>query len=50
MCEWLGVSTSGHYEWRDRPESATVLRRQLLVLLVKEAFDESDETYGHRRV
>ncbi len=50
MCEWLGVSTSGYYEWHDRPESATTLRRQLLGLLVKEAFDDSDETYGHRRV
>jgi transposase InsO family protein len=50
MCEWLEVSTSGYYEWRDRPESATTRRRQLLGLLVTEAFDDSDETYGHRRV
>jgi putative transposase len=50
MCEWLEVSTSGYYEWRDRPESATAQRRHLLTLLVKKAFDDSDETYGHRRV
>lgn len=50
MCEWLEVSTSGYYEWRDRPESATARRRQLLTLLVKKAFDDSDETYGHRRI
>jgi putative transposase len=50
MCGWLGVSTSGYHGWRDRPASATALRRQLLALLVKKAFDESDETYGHRRV
>jgi hypothetical protein len=37
-------------EWQDRPESATTRRRQLLGLLVTEAFDDSDETYGHRRV
>ena len=21
MCEWLDVSTSGYYEWLDRPDS-----------------------------
>ncbi|MFN2497320.1 MAG: IS3 family transposase [Pseudonocardiaceae bacterium] len=50
MCDWLYVSTSGYYEWRDRPDSATMQRRQFLELLVRTAFTESDETYGHRRV
>jgi putative transposase len=50
MCAWLDVSTSGYYEWRDRPDLATACRRTWLELLVKKAFDESDETYGHRRV
>ena len=50
MCEWLSVSTSGYYEWQDRPESATAQRRVYLSLLVKAIFDASDETYGHRRV
>ena len=44
MCAWLDVSTSGYYEWRERPDSATACRRKLLELLVKKAFDESDET------
>jgi putative transposase len=50
MCEWLSVSPSGYYEWRDRPDSTTTQRRKFLELLVKKAFAESDETYGHRRI
>ncbi len=50
MCDWLGVSTSGYYEWRSRPVSAAAQRRDRLKFLIQKAFDESDETYGHRRV
>ncbi len=50
MCAWAGVSTSGYYEWRDRPTSATVLRRERLAALIKTIFDDSDGTYGHRRI
>src|SRR5436189_1156251 len=50
MCKWLGVSKSGFYEWRSRPESATAKRRGELKLLVKKALDDSDGTYGYRRV
>jgi putative transposase len=50
MCVWLGVSRSGFYEWRSRPESGTARRREELRLLIKKAFDDSDGTYGHRRV
>ncbi|WNI16203.1 IS3 family transposase [Actinacidiphila sp. ITFR-21] len=50
MCERLDVSKSGYYEWRNRPESATVQRREELKLLTKKAFDMSDSTYGYRRV
>jgi transposase InsO family protein len=48
MCEWLGVSTSGYDEWCDRPESATAARRAALAVLVRRAFELSDETYGYR--
>lgn len=50
MCLWLAVSTSGFYEWRDRPASATARRRAQLAVLVEAIFDVSDQTYGHRRV
>jgi putative transposase len=50
MCLWLDVSTSGYYEWRKRPESATAQRRERLKELIVDVFDDSDETYGHRRV
>jgi transposase InsO family protein len=50
MCRWLEVSKSGYYEWRSRPESASAKRREELKLLVKKAFDDSDGTYGYRRV
>jgi len=50
MCAWLGVSTSGFYEWRNRPASATAQRRKRLAVLITAIFDESDGTYGYRRV
>ena len=50
MCRWLEVSKSGYYEWRSRPESAMAKRREELKLLIKKAFDDSDGTYGYRRV
>ena len=50
MCAWMGVSTSGFYEWRDRPASATARRRARLATLIEWIFNDSDHTYGHRRI
>jgi putative transposase len=50
MCAWLEVSRSGFYEWLDRPASASARRRGELKLLIAHSFEESDGTYGHRRV
>jgi transposase InsO family protein len=50
MCGRLDVSKSGYYNWRGRPESAAAQRREELKLLVKKAFEDSDSTYGYRRV
>jgi putative transposase len=50
MLTWLGVSSSGYYEWRSRPQSATAARRDNLKQLITAIFEFSDETYGHRRI
>ncbi|MCA1837042.1 MAG: IS3 family transposase [Actinobacteria bacterium] len=50
MCAWIGVSASGFYEWRGRLSSATAIRRAELTVLVRYVFDDSDGTYGYRRV
>ena len=50
MCAWLDVSRSGYYEWRQRPASATTRRREDLKLLIATSFEDSDGTYGYRRV
>lgn len=50
MCQWLEVSTSGYYEWRSRPASGSARRRERLTVLIRKVFDDSDGTYGHRRI
>lgn len=50
MCRWAEVSRSGFYEWRDRPASATALRRAVLAVEVRAVFVWSHSTYGYRRV
>ncbi|WP_173160241.1 IS3 family transposase [Phytohabitans suffuscus] len=50
MLRWLGVSGSGYYEWRRRPQSATAARREALKKLIMVIFEMSDQTYGYRRI
>ena len=50
MCVWAQVSRSGFYDWLARPVSATAARRRELEVRVADVFDESDGTYGYRRV
>ena len=50
MCEWLGVSKSGYYEWRSRPQSAAGKRRELLKIKIKALFEANNEEYGYRRM
>ena len=49
-CGWLGVSKSGYYDWRSRPQSAAAERRDLLKIKVKALFEANNEEYGYRRM
>jgi putative transposase len=50
MCEWLGISKSGFYDWRTRPQSEAAQRRELLKIKVKALFEANNEEYGYRRI
>lgn len=50
MCRWLEVKRSSFNDWRTRPASATAKRRDDLKLIIIKLFEESEETYGYRRV
>lgn len=50
MCAWLTVSTSGYYQWCDRPLSMTTERRERLKLMITAVFEAHHGTYGYRRV
>lgn len=50
MCEWLGVSKSGFYDWRMRPENETAQRRELLKIKIKALFEANNAEYGYRRI
>lgn len=49
-CSLLGVSRSGFYAWRSRPESAHAVEDRKLAVLVREAHERSRKTYGSPRV
>ena len=50
MCRLLGVSRSGFYEWYSRPASASKRRRGELSILIEYEFEQSEGTYGYRRI
>jgi transposase InsO family protein len=50
MCGWLGVSKSGFYDWRERPESETTRRRKLLEIKIRALFEANNAEYGYRRI
>jgi len=50
MCQVLGVSATGSYAWRRRPESAHAQRGRQLRLLVRASFDASKHRSGSPRI
>jgi len=50
MCEALGVSRGGFYEWLRRPESDRAKADRHLVVYIRTSFEQSDRTYGSPRV
>lgn len=50
LCEVLGVSSSGYYDWRDRPESARARRNRQLLAKIRLFHKISQEIYGSPRI
>jgi putative transposase len=50
MCDALGVSRSGFFAWLTRPPSLRARQDAILSAKVKDSFQQSDRTYGARRV
>lgn len=50
MCQVLGVSRSGFYQWRCAPPSTRGQRRAVIMVHVQAAFEAGRGTYGARRV
>jgi putative transposase len=50
MCALLGVSASGFYDWRKRPQSESERRRELLKVKIKALFEANNGEYGYRRL
>jgi transposase InsO family protein len=50
LCRWLGVTPSGYYAWRGRPESAHARRDRQLKVLIRASFDAHKARYGSPRI
>jgi putative transposase len=50
MCDALGVSRGGFYEWLTRPQSRRSREDQQLLAQIRSSFEASDKTYGSPRV
>ena len=50
LCRWLGVTPSGFYAWRQRPESTHAREDRRLKVLVHASFAASKQRYGSPRI
>ena len=50
LCEVLEVSTSGYYDWLDKPESARSVKNRQLVEKIKHYHQRSRELYGSPKI
>jgi transposase InsO family protein len=50
MCRVLEVSTSGYYDWLDRPESRRKRRHRYLLTGIRRVYIESRKIYGAPRI
>jgi len=50
MCQTLGVSRSGYYDWTKRPPSARKQRREELVVKIRQAHAGPGQAYGSPRI
>lgn len=50
LCQTLGVSTSGFYDWQGRAPSARAQANATLLQEIRAAHQASDETYGMPRI
>jgi putative transposase len=50
LCRWLGVTPSGFYAWRQRPESTHAREDRRLKVLVRASFTASRQRYGSPRI
>ncbi len=46
MCRLLGVSRSGFYAWRKRPDSRKAFRERRLLVKIKAIFNRTRRSYG----
>jgi putative transposase len=50
LCETLKVSTSGYYDWHERPLCERAKANATLTVRIRQAHQASDETYGMPRI